>query len=234
VKHRQENNARARWLSEEEEVRLRAYLEAACPQFIPELDLVLHTGIRLGEMCSLAWGGVNMGRKVLTIPRSKNGELRHVPLNTAAISALEVFRKRGDGVGRVIRNLQGETLAGPRYWFEPALKKAKIHRFSWHCLRHTFASRLVMRGVDIRMVQELMGHKSISMTVRYSHLAPKHTLAAVELLARSSPGEATSTKLSPERLSRIGQKYRRRSNSLRCKMLEVLRARSSAVRAADS
>jgi site-specific recombinase XerD len=198
VKHRQENNARVRWLSPEEETRLRAYLEAACPQFIPELDLALHTGMRLGEMYSLTWDGVNLGRKVLTIPRSKNGEMRHVPLNSAAMSALEAFRKRADGTGNVIRNLEGQPLAGPRYWFEPAIKKAKIYRFSWHCLRHTFASRLVMAGVDIRTVQELMGHKSISMTVRYSHLTPKHTLAAVELLTGGSTAEPTSTKTSTE------------------------------------
>jgi site-specific recombinase XerD len=198
VKHRRENNARVRWLSPEEEVRLRAYLDAACPQFIPELDLALHTGMRFGEMYSLTWEGVNLGRKVLTIPRSKNGETRHVPLNSAAIAALEAFRTRGDGTGSVIRNLNGEPLASSRYWFEPALKKAKIYRFSWHCLRHTFASRLVMAGVDIRTVQELMGHKSISMTVRYSHLAPKHTLAAVELLAGGSTVDSTSTKTSTE------------------------------------
>jgi len=71
---------------------------------------------------------------------------------------------------------------GPRRWFEPALADAKITGFSWHCLRHTFASRLVMAGVDLRTVQELLGHKAIAMTVRYSHLAPKHTLAAVERL----------------------------------------------------
>jgi site-specific recombinase XerD len=198
VKHRKENNARVRWLSPEEEVRLRAYLEVACPQFIPELDLALHTGMRFGEMYSLVWEGVNLGRKVLTIPRSKNGETRHVPLNSSAICALGAFKQRGDGTGKVIRNSDGEPLAGSRYWFEPALKKAKIYRFSWHCLRHTFASRLVMAGVDIRTVQELMGHKSISMTVRYSHLAPKHTLAAVELLAGSSTVDSTSTRTSTE------------------------------------
>jgi integrase len=82
----------------------------------------------------------------------------------------------------VIRNAEGGLLTSPRYWFEPAVKKAKILTFSWHCLRHTFASRLVMAGVDLRTVQELMGHKSIQMTVRYSHLTPKHTLAAVERL----------------------------------------------------
>ena len=70
----------------------------------------------------------------------------------------------------------------PRRWFEPVLEDANVANFSWHGLRHTFASRLVMAGVDIRTVQELLGHKTIAMTVRYSHLAPTHTLAAVERL----------------------------------------------------
>src|SRR5260370_41679017 len=66
--------------------------------------------------------------------------------------------------------------------------------FGRHCLRHTFASRLVMAGVDIRTVQELLGHKTIGMTVRYSHLAPKHTLAAVERLdaPTESPTDTTT------------------------------------------
>jgi len=193
VKHRQENNARVRYLSAEEETRLRAYIQATYPDHIPELDLALHTGMRLGEMYSLTWENVNMSRKVLTILRSKNGEKRHVALNATALSALAELRKRSDGTGPVVRNLDGEPFGGPRYWFEPALPKAKIRRFSWHCLRHTFASRLVMAGVDLRTVQELMGHKSIEMTVRYSHLAPKHTLAAVELLTATESANSTGT-----------------------------------------
>ena len=63
-------------------------------------------------------------------------------------------------------------------------------------LRHTFASGLVMAGVDIRTVQELMGHKSIAMTVRYSHVAPKHSLAAVERLAGDIPESPTDTRTS--------------------------------------
>ena len=207
VKHRQENNARVRWLSNEEEVRLRTYIQNTCPEHIPELDLALHTGMRLGEMYSLTWENVNMSRKVLTIPRSKNGETRHVPLNATALSALGELRKRSDGTGSVVRNLDGDPFAGPRYWFEPALPKAKIRRFSWHCLRHTFASRLVMAGVDLRTVQELMGHKSIEMTVRYSHLAPKHTLAAVERLTATesvnSTGTTTSTSPSDQNQAEV-------------------------------
>jgi site-specific recombinase XerD len=64
--------------------------------------------------------------------------------------------------------------------FYPAREKADIKDFRWHDLRHTFGSRLVMKGTDIRTVQELMGHKDISMTMRYAHLAPRHLREAVE------------------------------------------------------
>ena len=66
---------------------------------------------------------------------------------------------------------------------EDAVKQIpSLKGFTWHCLRHTFISRLVMKGVDLRTVQELAGHKTISMTVRYAHLAPEHNQAAIEKL----------------------------------------------------
>jgi site-specific recombinase XerD len=205
VKHRQENNSRVRWLSAEEEVRLRAVILEICPEHMPELDLALNTGLRLGELFGLVWENVNLGRRVLTVPRAKNGQMRHVPLNGPALAALAQLRERGYGTGPVIRNAEGGPLNGPRYWFEPAIRDAKIRRFSWHCLRHTFASRLVMAGVDLRTVQELMGHKSIQMTVRYSHLTPRHTLAAVERLAEGASESPTDTKISTEVEGRIPQ-----------------------------
>jgi site-specific recombinase XerD len=177
VRHRLENNARIRFLSPEEETRLRAAIEAACPERIAELEVALNTGLRLSEQYRLRWEDVSFARRTLTIPRSKNGETRHVPLNKAALAALVSLEKGANG---------SEFVCGgavePRRWFEPVVQAAGLTAFSWHCLRHTFASRLVMAGVDIRTVQELMGHKTISMTVRYAHLAPKHTLAAVERL----------------------------------------------------
>lgn len=74
------------------------------------------------------------------------------------------------------------------------MKKSGLAEFTWHCLRHTFASRLVMAGVDLRTVQELMGHRTIAMTCRYAHLAPSDKLAAVERLAtvESTPSESSS------------------------------------------
>ncbi len=193
VKHRQENNARVRWLAAEEEARLRAAIQATCQEHTPELDLALNTGLRLSEMYGLTWNNVNLSQRVLTVPRSKNGEMRHIPLNSVAIAALAALRQRYETTGFVCGGAPG-----PRRWFEPAVRATKLRDFTWHCLRHTFASRLVMAGVDLRTVQELMGHKSIQMTVRYSHLAPKHTLAAVERLAASVTGQPTATRTATE------------------------------------
>jgi len=146
VKHRLVNNARIRWLAPEEEARLRVVIENRYPEHLPELELALNTGLRLSEMYGLTWESVNASRRILTVSRSKNGETRHVPLNVTAVAVLSELRKRGAGTGRVVRNIKGSPLSDPRYWFEPSLRAAKIRDFSWHCLRHTFASRLVMAG----------------------------------------------------------------------------------------
>jgi site-specific recombinase XerD len=192
VKHRTENNARIRVLSPEEEVRLRAVIQATCREHLPEFEIALNTGLRLSELYNLMWDNINLSRKLLTVPRSKNGEVRYVPLNKPAVKAFQTLRKERDCSGPIFLNWRHDRLTGPRYWFEPALREAKIRNFTWHCLRHTFASRLVMNGENLRTVQELMGHKQISMTVRYSHLAPQHQLAAVERLAAASPVRQTA------------------------------------------
>ena len=189
VQHRLEDNARIRFLATDEETKLRAAIEASCRLHLPELELSLNTGLRLGEQYTLRWQDVSLIRRTLTIQRSKNGATRHVPLNKGAVRALEALQARASG---------SELICGgdntPRRWFDSAVKAAGLHSFTWHCLRHTFASRLVMAGVDIRTVQELLGHKTIAMTVRYSHLAPKHTLAAVERLdaPTAQPSDTTT------------------------------------------
>jgi len=81
-------------------------------------------------------------------------------------------------------NQNGEKLRGHRERFEPALKASGVHDYSWHCNRHTFASRLVMAGVDLRTVGELLGHRTPSMMWRYSHLAPAHQQDAVDRLVK--------------------------------------------------
>ena len=85
--------------------------------------------------------------------------------------------------------------------FEPALREAKISDFRWHDLRHTFGSRLTMAGVDLRTIQELMRHKTIKMTLRYTHLSPTHTLEAVNKLCLTN--EPTGTRVSTGESQRL-------------------------------
>jgi site-specific recombinase XerD len=201
VRQRKENNARIRFLSTEEELVLRRVVEEKYVQHLPELGVALHTGLRLSEQYSLTWDCVDFGRRTLTIPLSKNGAMRHVPLNDEALSALKEARLCSNGEPHVFLNRYGKRLSSPREWFEPAVRAAGLNDFTWHCLRHTFASRLVMAGVDLRTVQELMGHKTIQMTVRYAHLAPKHQLAAVQRLCDT--GSRQRNQVTPEVTPRV-------------------------------
>jgi integrase len=79
-----------------------------------------------------------------------------------------------------------ESMVGYKHWFNAAFEEAGLREFTWYCLRHMFASRLVMAGVDIRTVAELMGHRTIQMTMRYAHPQPAHSLAAVEKLVTTT------------------------------------------------
>jgi site-specific recombinase XerD len=141
-----------------------------------ELEIALHTGMRMSEQYGFEWDRVDFANRIITIPKSKHGEVRYVHLNSRAAAVLSALKDASIGTGRVF------ALQSPRYWFEPAVKAAGLKNFTWHCLRHTFISRLVMAGVDLRTVQELAGHKNISMTCRYAHLAQGHQQAAVETL----------------------------------------------------
>jgi integrase len=182
VKRRTENNTKVRYLLVEEEDRLRAVILDRWPHHLPELEISLNTGMRLSEQYNLQWSWIDFATRVVTIPRSKHGELRHIPLNDSAVNSLQAARSQSTGSPYVFLNHLGERLCTPRKWFEDAVAAARIPNYTWHTNRHTFASRLVMAGVDLRTVQELLGHKSITTTMRYAHLAPTHQLAAVQRL----------------------------------------------------
>jgi site-specific recombinase XerD len=182
VRQRKEDNGSIPFLSTEEEQALRKIIHRDYPHREPELDLALNTGLRRGEQYQLTWDCIDLERRLLTVRGGKNGETRHIPLNDSAIAALRKAETYKNGSSCVFLSRGGTRLYSPRFWFEAAMKDAKVANFTWHCLRHTFASRLVMAGVDLRTVQELMGHKTIQVTVRYAHLAPRHRLAAVQRL----------------------------------------------------
>jgi len=181
-----EDNGCVRWLSWKEEAKLRGAIEQRTPQHVPAVGSSVHTGMRASEQFSLRWPQIDWDHCILTLPRTKNGKPRHIPLNAVALGALRILKrqheKQNAGSPWVFLNHDGEKLRGHREWFERALKDSGVHDYSWHCNRHTFASRLVMAGVDLRTVGELVGHRTPAMTWRHSHLTPGHQQDAVDRL----------------------------------------------------
>lgn len=169
-------NARDRWLLPDEE---RALLEkAANPLWLyPLLVMALHTGMRRGEILALLWKDVNFLRRLITVQKSKNGEKRAIPISQTLLAVLKCMKVR-DFSGRVfpisVRSL--------REGFEKALEKAGIEDFHFHDLRHTFATRLVQNGIDLYMVKELLGHKTLSMTTRYAHHYSESLRSSIDVL----------------------------------------------------
>ncbi len=184
---------RDRWLMEDEEARLLD----ACPSWLRELVVfALHSGMRLGEILSLTWTGVDLFRRTATVFESKNGERRTVPLNHTLMALLtEKAKVRHIKTALVFPSLAGTRLDPNhlRRALRPAMAKAGIVNCHFHDLRHTFATRLVQAGVDLYKVQRLLGHKSPMMTQRYAHHYPESLRDGVEILDRRSHRDTKMT-----------------------------------------
>jgi integrase len=175
------DNTRIRYLSPDEEVRLLSVLPE---RFLPIVNFAIHTGLRRAEQFNLRWSDVR--EDAVHIPRSKNGQWRDVPLNRIARLCLEQMSGR-DPVRCFPYNAHNFVVRE----FKPAVDKASVDDFRWHDLRHTFASRLAMADVSIQTIKELLGHKTLAMTLRYAHLGAKHLATAVEKIARTSTPTGT-------------------------------------------
>jgi integrase len=139
-------------------------------------------GIRASKLLSLTWADVDFDRRTVTVRAgyAKNGESRSVPMNELLTRTLQKVRISH---GPVFRSRTRAPYRSFRTAFENAVRRAEIPDFTFHDLRHTFASRLVMGGIDFPTVKELMGHKDITMTLRYSHLSDDHKQRAVAILS---------------------------------------------------
>lgn len=178
VKQKHEENAVIRWLTAEEEKALRAAISEHHAKHLPEIDIALGTGMRLSEQYGLTWSQVDFVRREVRLPKTKNYSGRSIPLNTAVEAA---FRELKAGVPNAKKNdlIFPEP---PRSWWEDALANSGVMNFRWHDCRHTFCSRLAMRGVNLKVIQALAGHKTIAMTARYAHLDDTALRTAVDSL----------------------------------------------------
>ena len=218
-----EDNARVRYLTDDEEARLRTEIGEL---HWPVVAIALNTGLRRAEEFHLKWEHVDFNANVLTIPRTKAGRVRRVPMNSFVRELLRSLPSRLKSAW-VFPSAAAETPLDSQNFmnrvFVPAVKRAGIQDFRWHDLRHTFASRLVMKRVDIRTAQELLGHADIRMTLRYSHLSPSHLLDAVEQLvyqtgtttgtSDSEPSESRAAESGSTRTHRRTKRATRRSRT---------------------
>lgn len=216
VKLPKESPGRLRFLTGEES----RCLIKACGKGLREIVIfALNTGCRREEILGLKWEHVDLKHGFIHIEKTKNGESRDIPINAELRETLKGIVRRLDSpyvfvkpkIVKQLRDIKGKgkaekpeqetkkkTASDTRYKdirtpFATACRKAGIRDFRFHDLRHTFASHLVMAGVDLTTVSRLMGHKTLAMTLRYSHLAPDHLQRAVDALNYTADSKRAAT-----------------------------------------
>ena len=204
VKLFKENNARIRCLTPEEQGRLFAHLPDSIK---PLVTAALHTGMRKEELLALRWDDVDYYTGTIRVREAKSGEGRSVTMNSVVRETSQTVRR--DQIQKAKEQAKGKReILSPfvscshkgrflhnlaKAWY-PALEAAGIEHFRFHDLRHTFASRLAMAGVDLYTVQRAGGWKTAIMVQRYAHLSPDQMRAAVEQLAKRESAIQSATR----------------------------------------
>jgi integrase len=181
-----ESRGRVRFLSDVE----RKLLLEACEQAkeTPELKIIvllaITTGARRSEISGLYWKQVDLTRRVIVLEDTKNGERRALPLAGPALSTLREWYDRrtlctSDALVFPGRLNSSKPLDFERAW-RTALKRAELEDFRFHDLRHSTASYLAMNGASLAEIAEVLGHKTLQMVKRYSHLSHEHTASVIE------------------------------------------------------
>jgi len=182
VKKLKESKGRVRFLMPDEFQKLYGQLPSPLNTIA---KVAVLSGLRKDNILSLKWSFIDSQNRILSIPETKNSEPLKIPMNQPLIDLLNSIPRHPESPyvffkpdGSRYQNIDFDE-------FKAGLKKAGIEEgFHFHDLRHTAASHLVMSGVDLATVAALLGHKDISMTMRYSHLAPDHKRKAMENLGR--------------------------------------------------
>ena len=214
-----DHNTRVRFLSDDEEGKLRQALDArehrlrreretanrwrrerGYPE-LPDLASIpfadhlkpmvlvsVNTGLRQGELFHLEWQDLDLERATVCVrgEAAKSGRTRYVPLNGEALTVLRDWRTQSVTRRLVFPGKDEKPFDNVQKSWITVLTFAGITHFRWHDMRHHFASRLAMAGVDLNTIRELLGHSDLTMTLRYAHLAPEHKAAAVAKLLKAA------------------------------------------------
>ena len=181
-----ERNARIRFLTNEEEQDMLCGLEAIDHRYAQLSRFLAETGARVGEALQLNWNDIDaaVDAGYVTFWETKSHRPRTIPLTRRAGTVIAEQRRSG---GRKTGPFR--TIAYPKFrkgWHAARQKTAMRDdpQVVPHVLRHTCASRLAQSGVDIKRIQEFLGHRTLSMTLRYAHLSPRHLDVCADALNR--------------------------------------------------
>ena len=166
VKFFQEINRGNRVLSLEEEKKLLSF---ATPYIQDIVVFALNTGLRIGEILSLTWESVDLEKNLLTVFAEKTQKHREIPINAKTRRVLEFWALGRKNEFVFFNRETGKPFVDLDTGLAQALEKAGIEGITWHRLRHTFTTRLLERGADLATVQQLLGHSTVTVTMRYAH-----------------------------------------------------------------
>jgi len=202
VKRPKADNRRLRHLTPDEASSLLEALANVSDDLHDMALLSLHCGLRAGEVFSLTWTDIDLERGLLTLRDTKSGRNRHAYMTAQVKTALEK-RSKGSPEALVFPSKTGKVRQAISNRFMVTVNTLGLNegiidprqKVTFHTLRHTFASWLVMSGTPIYTVQKLLGHSTLTMTERYSHLAPDHMRQAVKSIERTATQSAKVTPL---------------------------------------
>lgn len=196
-----------RYLSEGE----LAALEAAADGVWRDLIVfAARTGLRISELIALEWPDIDLVNRLVTVRRGcvrghldspKNYRIRHVPLTTEVVAILAPHQSTG---GLVFTH-QGRPVSPKtaHVHLHTICRRANLAPHGWHVFRHTFASLLAQRGASLQALKELLGHSSLTMVLRYAHLAPSYLAETIRLLEAPAPARLWATGCQPEHSERL-------------------------------
>jgi len=179
-----ESKGRTRFLSDEEREKLLNTCRSSESVFLFVIvTLALSTGMRKGEILGMKWENVDLNKKRITLVETKNGETRVVPLVGKAYELIRdlYLNIKPLSNDRVFPSTNTPTqFRSIRTAWETALKKCEIENFRFHDLRHSTASYLAMSGATLLEIADILGHKTLQMVKRYSHLSEDHKATVLE------------------------------------------------------
>ena len=172
-----QSRGRERYLSDDERQRLLAACDESTSRFLKAVVvLAMSTGMRRGEIMAMTWTRVDLNRKMIYLTETKNDTSRAIPLAALALEMLvELSKVRRIDTDLVFYGTDPSKPVDLKKPWETAVRKAGLLDFRFHDLRHTAASYLAMNGATTLEIAALLGHKTLTMVKRYSHLANSHT-----------------------------------------------------------